>query len=490
MFSSYKSSSKTSKPSTTVKKSTTKTTSSKFGNSSGKKSSYSTVSGGKQTKSAKGALTKQRAKFKKQPATKVSSSSYKKTYSNRSVYKSAAKNDPKTYYTRRNSYYAGYSTPTYIYSASPSYGMWDTIFLYSMLSSMNNNSNAGNFAHNYSNDADYRAWRREADNLARDNAELRQQLATMDGQSAKFDGQPINTNYLPEGVDADIAMSAGVLGSLKPTLRVCTGEQSGAYFRITAGLLAPGTNTVNMVAVTTHGTGEILENLANGKCDAGFVQGDGYWNYVETHQTDNLPFTRVFSPFKEEVHLVCNENGPKTIANLTSKNQVWFPAKSGAAQTWKNFVGEDSKYGEIKTILNTPSMAINSYEEGMLKVTDDVNSCAMFVAAEGASTMMSNIDKGAQTTKSVLIDIEDGSLNDTTDPSGKVVYAFSDISSYKGLLRKGGCYGYCSGDVKSLAMNADFLIANDWKKNNSAQYGTLAVELIGMSTDIKASIKQ
>ncbi len=488
MFKSYKSTTpkKTSVPKTT----TTKTTSSKFG-STKKTASYSTVSGGKQTKSAKVALTKQRAKFKKPvKTTATSNASYKKNYGNNGAYKSAAASNPKTYHTRRNNYYAGYTTPSYVYGARSSYGMWDTIFLYSMLSSMNNNVYAGRFSHNYGNNADYRAWRNEANVLARENAELRGQLATLDKQSSKLSDQPIDTNYIPDGVDADIMMSAGALASLKPTLRVCTGGKSGAYFRITAGLLAPGTNSVNMVAVTTKGTGEILSNIANGTCDAGFVQGDGYWNYVETHQTDNLPFVRVFSPFKEEVHLVCNDSGPKTIAKLTSKNKVWFPKNSGAEQTWLNFVGENSDYGEIQTILNTPSMAINSYEEGMLKVSNDVNSCAMFVAAEGATTLMQNIDKGAKTTHSVLIDIEDSSLNDTTDPSGKLVYEFSDISSYNGLLRKGGCYGFCSGNIKSLALDADFLISNDWKSKNSEQYSSLAIELIGMSQEIKTSIKQ
>jgi len=492
MFSSYKSTGKSTKaPSIKPKTSTKKTTSSKFGNSKGKTASYKTVASGKQTKTAKVALNKQRSKFKK-PAktTSTNSAAYKRNYGGSGVYKSAAKSNPKTYYTRRNTYYAGYSTPTYVYGVSPSYGMWDTIFLYSMLSSMNNNSHASQFSHNYGNNADYQNWRREADALSRDNAELRAQLATLDGQTSKLNGQPINTDYLPEGVDADLVMSQGALSSLKPTFRVCTGEKSGAYFRVTAGLLAPGTNSVNMVAVTTHGTGEILQNIADGKCDAGFVQGDGYWNYVETHQTDKLPFVRLFSPFKEEVHLVCNENGPKTIANLTAANKVWFPKNSGAEQTWKNFIGEDEKYGKIQTVLNTPSMAINTYEDGMLKVSNDIKSCAMFVAAEGATTMMQNIDKGAKATNSVLIDIEDGSLNDTTDPSGKDVYAFSELSTYKGLLRKGGCYGYCSGNVKTLSLNADFIIAEQWKAKNTDQYATLALELIGMSSEIKTSIKQ
>ena len=495
-FSSYKSKSTSSSSSKTTstasapkKSSNTRTTRSKFG-TSGKSASYKTVSGAKQTRTAKSALNNQRAKFKKQPSKTANSYSAKPTYTSNSTYTKARTSNPSTYHTRRNSYYAGYTAPTYVYSAYPSYGMWDTIFLYSMLSSMNNNNNAGQFAHNYANDADYQAWRREADELAKDNQELRAQLAQLDAQSAKLAGTPVVAGYVPAGVDADIMLSQEALTSMKPTLRVCVGSESGAYFRTLAGVMAPGTNAVNMVAVTTSGTPEILANLANGTCDAGFTQGDGYWNYVEANNSIDLPFERVFTPFKEAVHLVCNEKGPSTIADLGTKHRVWFPSDSGAAETWKNFIGESDKYNKVSTVLNDPSMKVSSYEEALLKVSADKNSCAMYVAAPGSSTLMSKIDKGAKKSKMVLIDVEDGKLDNTTDPSGSDVYNFKNISGYKGLLRQGGCYGYCSGDVKSLYVNADFLVSHKWKEANKTTYNNLAVELLGMSPEISAAVKQ
>ena len=498
-FSSYKSkstskstTSSSSKPTTasTKKSSNTKTTSSKFGK--GKTASYTTVSSGKQTRNAKAALKSQRAKFKK-ASTKTSSAQVKADttkYRSNKAYASARNANPSTYHTRRNSYYAGYTAPSYVYYGAPSYGMWDTIFLYSMLSSMNNNNNAGQFAHNYANDADYQAWRREAETLAQDNAELRAQLAQLDAQSAKLAGTPIVDGYVPAGVDADIMLSQEALISMKPTMTVCVGSQSGAYFRVVAGIMAPGSNSVNMVAVTTSGTPEILANLANGTCDAGFTQGDGYWNYVEANNTIDLPFERVFTPFKEAVHMVCNEDGPTTIADLGSSNRVWFPPTSGAAETWKNFVGESDKYNKVNTGLNDSSMKVSSYEEALLKVSADKNSCAMYVAAPNSTNLMSNIDKGAKKSKMVLIDVEDGKLGNTTDPSGADVYSFKNITGYNDLLRQGGCYGYCSGDVKSLFVNADFLVSHQWKEANKATYNNLAVELLGMSPEISAAVKQ
>jgi TRAP-type uncharacterized transport system substrate-binding protein len=281
-----------------------------------------------------------------------------------------------------------------------------------------------------------------------------------------------------------------VLASMKPSMRVCVGSQSGAYFRVLAGIMAPGVNSVNMTAVTTNGTGDTLANIAAGNCDAGFVQGDGYWNYVEEHKTETLPFERVFTPYKEAVHLVCNEKGPKTIADLTSSNRVWFPEGSGAAETWKNFSAESDKYGKVNTILNDNKMKVSSYEEALLKVTSDKNSCALYVAAPGSTTLMRNIDAGAKKSKMVLAEIEDGKLDNTTDPSGADVYTFKDITSYKELQRQAGCYGYCSGSVESLYVNADFIVSTDWKTKNSTQYNNLAVELLGMTPEINKAVKQ
>jgi len=506
MFSSYKSksssapkksfSSKDTADSTSSQKkftTTKKASSQKFTGSKAK--SFKTVSAGKETRQAKSALNSQRNKFKK-PVTaanlgnsKTSITSYKKSYGNRGAYRKAASYDRSTYYSRRNQYYGNYNPPSYVYYGSSSYGMWDTIFLYSMLSSMNNNNHASSFAYNHQNDADYQAWRREADKLAQDNAELRAQLAQMDAGSAKLNGKPINPDYIPDGIDADIAMSQEILASQKPDLRVCVGEKSGTYFRITAGVLMQGINSVNIIPVTTAGTGEILDNIANGKCDAGFVQGDGYWNYVEEKQTAKLPFERIASPYREAVHLICNAKGPDAISDLSSKNKVWFPAKSGAAETWKNFVGEDSDYGKIQTVLSNPKMTVGSYEEAVMKVRNDKTSCAMYVGAPGASKFVRNIDGGAKQSNLVLVDINDNDLNDTTDPSGSAVYKFGKIDAYKQLNRQASCYGYCSGDIESLYVNADFIVANKWKTINKDTYPTLALDLMGMQPEIETAVK-
>ena len=498
--SSKSSSSKKSFSSTKKTKTSTSSPSKKFSSSKSAASSkftgskrtagFKTVGAGKQTRKAKSALKTQRNKFKK-PSTVRSTRSARSTtanYGKRASYRRAASYDSSTYYTRRNQYYGSYQPPMYVYNTSSSFGMWDTIFLYSMMSNMNNN-NASRFAHNHQNDTDYQQWRREADRLSQDNAELRAQLAQLDSGKTKYKGQSVNADWIPKGIDADIAMSQEVLSAQKPTMRVCVGNKSGTYFRVTAGVLMQSINSVNIVPVTTAGTGEILDKIASGKCDAGFVQGDGYWNYVEAKQTTVLPFERLSSPYKEAVHLICNVQGPTSISELTAKNKVWFPAKSGAAETWKNFIGEDSDYGKIQTVLSNPSMNVASYGEAVMKVSNDKNSCAMYVGAVGASKFVRNIDSAAKKSNLVLVDINDNDLNDTTDPSGQAVYKFDEIDNYKQLNRNGGCYGYCSGGIESLYVNADFIVATKWKKANSKTYSSFGLDMMGVQPEIETAVR-
>lgn len=478
LFSSWKSSkstNKTDKKASGFKSSKQASTNKFTGNKA--KSGFKTITAGKQTRQAKIALKQSRQKFKKKPNISTKPSEVKKKYSTRSVYKRASSYNRSTYFTRRNQYYGDYNPPVYVYNASPSYGLWDTIFLYSLLSSMNNNSNAAQFAYNHQNDPDYIAWRKDAEKLALENAELKAQLAKLDEQTRKMSGTP-DPNFIPSGIDADIAMSQEVLNTLKPTMRVCVASINGTYFRVLAGVIIPGTNTVNIIPVTTTGSGEILSNIEKGKCDAGFVQGDSYWNYVEEHNTVNLPFERVSSLYKEATHLICHENGPESIGELTSHNTIWFPSMSGAAETWKNFIAENSKYNSVK--VNYTS----SYEEAALKVSQDSNSCMLYVGAPKASKFIKNIDAGAKRMNLVLVDVDDSTLDNTTDPSGKDVYTFGSLGGYKNLNRNGGCWGYCSGDVDTLYLDADFIVANKWKNKHKSAYSSFAVDLMGLAKDI------
>jgi len=443
-----------------------------------------------------------RDKFKKKPAPIVSGQAGKasttggqrhavidKRYGDNPIYRRARKTDRRSYWKRRERFYgADYEPPDYVYNMAPSYGLFGTVFLAGLL---NNISNAGAFSHHHQNDPGYQAWRREADELAKQNEDLRNKLSEMDAKAAELDGTPVDPAYLPKGVDPDIALASGVRTATLLQLRVCVGSQSGAYYRVTEQVLGLSLGgMVNVIPIETVGSNQALEFLVDGQCDSAWVQRDSYWNYIEATKTNNLPFVRVASPYKEAVHLICHASGPSKISRLTEDHKVWFPKKSGAAETWKNFIGEDPGYGEVQTVLNTPSMAVSSNKEALLKATD-IRSCMMYVAAPGVTGFMTAVEEMAVARDLVVIDVSDGDLENTTDPAGDDVYESREIDSsvYPNLARQNGVV-FGSGDIDTLYVRADLVIANAWKDENPGIYPSLAFDIASLEDEIKKVVGQ
>lgn len=93
---------------------------------------------------------------------------------------------------RRDSY-----VPSYTYESRP-FGMSDfmmNMLIYDAL-----------FAHNHRSDPDYQSWRREADERAREDAQLRTQLAKLDAQVKEMEakGTPRDPKYLPKDVPPEV----------------------------------------------------------------------------------------------------------------------------------------------------------------------------------------------------------------------------------------------------------------------------------------------
>lgn len=427
------------------------------------------------------------------PASRIArNKAFNKTYSDHAIYSRARNVNHTTYHTRRDSYYDrvgwGTNTPSYVFVGAPSYGLWDTTYLYSNLL---NAQLAAQMAHNYQNDADYRRWRRAADQAALENAELRAQLAAMDAAKAQYAGTPINPGYLPEGVDPDIALASGARSAALPEFRVCTGGMDGAYFMITTGVMAPNAEYVNMIPVTTAGTGETLRYIQTGKCDGGWAQANGYWNFIEDNSTLNLPFGKLFSPYREAAHMICNAKAPSKLSKLDEDHKIYFPAGSGAEVTYRDWIGEDDDYADIPNSLTHPvKLKVASNSEALLKVSQDKNACMLYVAAPGATEFMKNAERMAVTLGIKLIDLNDGDLLDTTDPSGDDVYAKVQIDSsvYPQLSRMAGAV-YGSGDIHTLNMNADFLFGEAWKKKHPEVYAKVAMKVLTMEDRIKLVVR-
>ena len=111
------------------------------------------------------------------------------------------------YYAERNRSRQDWGTPPQIIvqQMHPNYGVWDVMFL-TMLMSNINRPGYSEWAAAHRDDPDYRAWRRDADRLAEDNADMRRQLSEMDAKMK--DAVPSSSAMqLPPGVSPAAAIA-------------------------------------------------------------------------------------------------------------------------------------------------------------------------------------------------------------------------------------------------------------------------------------------
>lgn len=466
-----------------------------------KKVSFSQLPKKQQQRQGKAVLKEQRQKFKKPPvmpkgvSTKSTPnqrrSAYRDTYKSNPVYNRSRNYDSSTYFDRRNNQYGGWnsSPPPYVLNSSPSFGMWDAMAMYWMIDMMTPDQSA-KFAYNQQNNPDWQAAKAEMDKQGQTNAELQAKLSAMEAKVNGMTGTP-DPNYTPPGIDGDLLLSAEAVDSARPDFKLCVGEETGTYF-LTAALMSSGISKVNVVPVTTHGSGHALESVVNKTCDGAFVQADAYWNYIDKNPSKDLPFEVVMNPYKETAHLVCNAKGPKDLSDLDSDDYaVWFPNGSGASETWKNIVEENQDYVPVRTVLNHTDVNIDSYAGAMLKAKKDKDACFLYVGVQGSGKFTRMIEASAKNNDMVLIDLDDTEVLDTKDPAYRKVYTRSEIdeSVYPNLIRNEGTFGF-GAYINTYMVGTDIIIGDAWKDKHPKLYPTLVTEMMSIQPEIDTLVSQ
>jgi hypothetical protein len=112
---------------------------------------------------------------------------------------------PSNITTVRRTYYTTVYRDTYIPPLyGHSYGGFSEGFMWAMM------FNAA-FAHNHHDDTSYQQWRREADERAKSDDKIRDQLAKLDAQVASMKDQPRDPKYLPADVPNEVIYDDEVL---------------------------------------------------------------------------------------------------------------------------------------------------------------------------------------------------------------------------------------------------------------------------------------
>jgi hypothetical protein len=111
------------------------------------------------------------------------------------------------YYNYRDNYYAGrgFATPGWAFMSYPRFGLWDSLFLWYMLSHL---SGPG-FFYNHQSDPGVQAFQTEAQRLAQSNTDLKKQLDEMNTKldDLKKANTPVDPKAMPEGVDPSLALA-------------------------------------------------------------------------------------------------------------------------------------------------------------------------------------------------------------------------------------------------------------------------------------------
>ena len=332
------------------------------------------------------------------------------------------------------------------------------------------------FGYNHQNDADYQAWRAQANQAAQDNADLKAQLQNLDTQMTdlKTKGTAPDPSYMPPDVPADVAYNPDVVvGSARPVLTVGTGAQGGVYNAFCQGSDALNISGLQYFAATnfdvkcisTKGAVENLSGLGT-TFDAVLAQADVLDAYEAKNAVD--AGQNVIPAYKELFWLIVSkDSGINSVDDLdASKYTLYLPPEgSGARVTWNTIAsfastdgflfsswGANNSFAELsKTAQTIPTML-----DGAAAVAKDPKAVVFGIMGLNSALMKQINDVYGEQVK--LVPVYDDSFAKVTDHNGQYLYSSCTVP--------GGTYpklqpGWLSTTVDTLCVDALFILSKD-----------------------------
>lgn len=372
--------------------------------------------------------------------------------------------DRRSYYDRRSNYYNNWNRPVYVQQSYSSFGMWDSIALWYMLDHISD-SHYRDMYYNQQNDAGMREWRKEADRLAQDNAELKAKLANLDTQVQKQQaaGVKVDPNYLPDTVDSDILLSQDAIAQSLPKMKLCSGRVGNVYANY-SNTLVDNVNSIDISNVNTAGSSQNLEKLDHNDCDAAIVQRDVYLTHADQYPDSKFDYERILTPYSEMLNLVChNSTGIESFSDLKAKHTIDVGEKnSGSQATWNVIVAANPELAKLKVQQFGGSVAATNLQ---LKRVD----CVFTVAGKSSATM-ANINK-LSNGNFQLVNWDTKSLDKLVDPAGQPIYKHETLPSNTFTkLQYDTWFGWFGASTDVITVPADLIVANTWKKQNNKIY--------------------
>lgn len=371
-----------------------------------------------------------------------------------------------TYYNNRNAHYVriGYTPGIWVGRSYSSFGMYDSMFMWSMLA----NANSRMYYH-HRRDAGFREWRREADRMARDNADLRRQLASLDAKVTNVSG-PVDPNYMPEGVDPSVALAADVVASATGALEVTmgTGGTAGNYFAFCNSIRRhAAAGGLKVTCKNTNGSLGNLQGLTAGNFGAIMVQSDVLNEYLR--QNPGVKIDALQSDvYKEVVYLIVNKrSGIDSIKDLKPRKHRLYYAGSGATKTMQGFARQDRSY----VAMYKSGTQVNADVATLRMVANNPNGAMLFVCGLKCDLIQKANDMFGDQLQ--MAEVDDGDFNDAKDQFGSRIYDFVEVPRIYTNLMPSSWIG--SGSIETLAVNAIFVLSKEWAEEKGMK-GLSALE--------------
>lgn len=247
-------------------------------------------------------------------------------------------------------------------------------------------------------------------------------------------------------------------------LRLCTGSGDGNYFAVGEEIKRQvARNNLDVQVIETEGSMDNMQQMAEGKCDAGIAQIDAYLQYQATHPESRLEVEWPRHLYEEYLHLICRRDagpaGIQGLADLSAPSSLVTGAPgSGSALTWDSITRLNPRYLVVKTTNADNAAALAS-------VVDGAASCLMVVSGMN-SGFLGHVDKSGDQLQ--LLTVDDQAILEA-EHFGKPIYAFRQIpkDTYPGLQGPSGA------PVQTLAVRAVLLISSTWAGEQAVAYRTL-----------------
>ena len=423
----------------------------------GKKSSTSSALQRRASTKSMATHRKETSKFKK-PVTRPNASTMR-NYRNTGIAKSTPRMTRDRYYSNRSAYYGrtGWSQPVYVHNSYSSFGMWDAVFMWSMLDLHRS------MYYHHRTDPGFVQWRREADRLARDNAELRAKLNKLDAEmtTMQTQGVAVNANYQPNGVPSNVMLSADVVASQQGQLVMGTGGPTGNYYAFCKEIQKNVTDGMNVDCKNTTGSVANMDGMLAGKYGAIMVQSDVYNEWLRKNPGERIDGLQA-SVYPEVVFLIAHKDaGIDDISDIDVNKHRLYVTGGGAKKTLVGFARQDEKYANLLRI----GVQTAPTTETLKMVANNPNGVMMYVCGLKCGLVQQANDMFGD--KLRMAAVNDWDFNDAKDQFGKTIYRFVEIPTTYKNLQQGGWFGK-GKDVESLAVEAVLIVSKDWVEQQGA----------------------